>query len=82
MKKLFTVLFFVLFIQTISSAQLLSTSSSFGARYVMPVGDIADLYNSGWGITGTGYFNYSSSRYLSRRKLAHIKWSRNYYNWR
>ena len=57
MKKLFTVLFFVLFIQTISSAQLLSTSSSFGARYVMPVGDIADFYDGGWGLTGTGYFS-------------------------
>ncbi len=56
MKKLLTILLFVGLIQSVSFAQL-STSSSFGARYVIPMGDISDFYDGGYGITGTTYFN-------------------------
>ena len=55
MKILFKILLFIAFLHSITFAQL-KTSSSVGARYVVPMGTVSDFYDSGWGITGTSYF--------------------------
>ncbi len=56
MKKLLLVLLLLGFIQSNIFAQL-STSSAFGVRYVVPTGTTADVYDNGFGITGSANFS-------------------------
>ena len=51
MKKLLFLLMFLTATQTISFAQL-TTSSSFGVRYIVPTDVTADVYNNGLGVIG------------------------------
>ncbi len=56
MKKLFTILLFLGLAHGVTLAQF-STSSAFGVRYLIPTGTTADIYDKGFGITGTSNFS-------------------------
>ncbi|MCF6269971.1 MAG: hypothetical protein L3J41_09680 [Melioribacteraceae bacterium] len=56
MKKLFTILLLFSLVQATTFAQF-STSSAFGVRYLVPSGTTSDIYDNGFGITGTSNFS-------------------------
>ena len=71
MKKTLIALLFLGILQATTLAQW-ESSSAIGLRYVIPQGTTADIYDNGYGVTGTSNFSVLPILDIMSRELSYF----------